>query len=66
MEPTLEDSRGSCGALGDAARLPYADCVFDRVICTYSFNVIPLYQQALDEVSRVLKTLLKNVVLRRR
>jgi ubiquinone/menaquinone biosynthesis C-methylase UbiE len=41
--------------LGDAARLPYADCVFDRVICTYSLNVIPLYQQALDEVSRVLK-----------
>ena len=42
-------------ALGDGARLPFADCVFDRVICTYSFNVIPLYQQALDEVRRVLK-----------
>jgi ubiquinone/menaquinone biosynthesis C-methylase UbiE len=42
-------------ALGDGAQLPFADCVFDRVICTYSFNVIPLYQQALDEVWRVLK-----------
>jgi ubiquinone/menaquinone biosynthesis C-methylase UbiE len=42
-------------ALGDGARLPFADCVFDRVICTYSFNVIPLYRQALDEVWRVLK-----------
>ena len=41
--------------LGDAARLPFADCVFDRVICTYSLNVIPLYRQALDEVSRALK-----------
>ena len=41
--------------LGDGARLPFADCVFDRVICTYSFNVIPLYRQALDEVWRVLK-----------
>ena len=42
-------------AMGDGTRLPFADCVFDRVICTYSFNVIPLYQQALDEVWRVLK-----------
>ena len=42
-------------ALGDGARLPFADCVFDRVVCTYSFNIIPLYQQALDEVWRVLK-----------
>jgi ubiquinone/menaquinone biosynthesis C-methylase UbiE len=42
-------------ALGDGARLPFADCVFDRVICTYALNVMPLYQQALDEVWRVLK-----------
>jgi len=41
--------------LGDAARLPFADCVFDRAICTYSLKVIPPYQQALDEVLRVLK-----------
>ena len=40
---------------GDAAQLPFADSVFDRVICTYSLKVIPLYQQALDEVLRVLK-----------
>jgi len=42
-------------SLGDAARLPFADGVFDRVICTYALKVIPLYRQALDEVLRVLK-----------
>ncbi len=41
--------------LGDAASLPFADCEFDRVLGTYSFSVIPGYQQALDEVARVLK-----------
>jgi demethylmenaquinone methyltransferase/2-methoxy-6-polyprenyl-1,4-benzoquinol methylase len=41
--------------LGDAARLPFADSVFDRVICTYSLKVIPSYRQALDEAARVLK-----------
>jgi demethylmenaquinone methyltransferase/2-methoxy-6-polyprenyl-1,4-benzoquinol methylase len=41
--------------LGDAARLPFADCEFDRVLGTYSFSVIPDYQQAFDEVARVLK-----------
>ncbi len=41
--------------LGDAARLPFADSVFDRIICTYSLKVIPPYRQALDEVVRVLK-----------
>ena len=41
--------------LGNAARLPFADGVFDRVICTYSLKVIPPYRQALDEVVRVLK-----------
>jgi ubiquinone/menaquinone biosynthesis C-methylase UbiE len=41
--------------LGDAARLLFADCEFDRVLGTYSFSVIPGYQQALDQVVRVLK-----------
>ena len=41
--------------LGDASRLPFADCEFDRVLATYSFSVIPDYQQAFDEVERVLK-----------
>ena len=41
--------------LGDASRLPFADNVFDRAICTYSLKVIPPYRQALDEVVRVLK-----------
>jgi demethylmenaquinone methyltransferase/2-methoxy-6-polyprenyl-1,4-benzoquinol methylase len=41
--------------LSDAARLPFADSVFGRVICTYSLKVIPPYRQALDEVVRVLK-----------
>jgi len=41
--------------LGDAASLPFADCEFDRVLGTYSFSVIPGYQQALDEIARVLK-----------
>ena len=40
---------------GDAARLPFADGAFDRVLCTYSLRVIPGYQEALDEVRRVLK-----------
>ena len=42
-------------SLGNAAQLPFADRVFDRVICTYSLKVIPPYHQALDEVLRVLK-----------
>lgn len=41
--------------LGDASRLPFADSVFDRVICTYALKVIPPYHQALDEIVRVLK-----------
>jgi ubiquinone/menaquinone biosynthesis C-methylase UbiE len=41
--------------LGDAARLPFADSMFDRIICTYALKVIPPYRQALDEVVRVLK-----------
>lgn len=41
--------------LGDAARLPFAAGAFDRVLCTYALRVIPPYQQALDEVWRVLK-----------
>jgi len=40
---------------GDAARLPFASKVFDRVICTYSLKIIPAYREALDEVERVLK-----------
>ena len=42
-------------SLGDAAQLPFAEGVFDRVICTYSLKVIPPYRQALDEVLRVLR-----------
>lgn len=41
--------------LGNAAQLPFADRVFDRVICTYALKVIPPYLEALDEVVRVLK-----------
>ena len=41
--------------LGDAARLPFSDCKFDRVLATYSFSVIPDYLQVFDEVERVLK-----------
>lgn len=41
--------------LGDAAQLPFANNTFDRVLCTYALKAIPLYQQALDEVQRVLK-----------
>ena len=41
--------------LGDAVQLPFADSVFDRVICTYALKIIPAYSQALDEVVRVLK-----------
>ncbi len=41
--------------LGNAALLPFADGVFDRVICTYALKIIPPYREALDEVARVLK-----------
>jgi ubiquinone/menaquinone biosynthesis C-methylase UbiE len=41
--------------LGNAARLPFADSMFDRIICTYALKVIPPYREALDEVGRVLK-----------
>lgn len=42
--------------LSDAARLPFADNSFDRVICSYALRVIPPYRQALDEVVRILKS----------
>lgn len=41
--------------LGNAALLPFANSVFDRVICTYALKVIPPYRETLDEVMRVLK-----------
>jgi len=40
---------------GDAVQLPFADATFDRILCTYALKAIPLYEQAIDEVVRVLK-----------
>jgi ubiquinone/menaquinone biosynthesis C-methylase UbiE len=39
---------------GDAAGLPFEDRSFDKVICSYSLNVIPDFVGALEEIRRVL------------
>lgn len=40
---------------GDVARLPYADAVFDTIICTMAFTGYPNGERALDELLRVTK-----------
>lgn len=40
---------------GDVARLPYADAMFDTVICTMAFTGYPNGECALDEMLRVTK-----------
>ena len=39
---------------GDAANLPFQDASFDKVICSFSLNIIPEYICALEEINRVL------------
>lgn len=38
----------------DAARLPFREECFDRVLCTFALNIIPEYRDAVREVERVL------------
>lgn len=38
----------------DAARLPFREGSFDKVICSYALNIIPDYLRAIEEVKRVL------------
>lgn len=40
---------------GDVARLPYADAVYDTVVCTMAFTGYPNGERALDEMLRVTK-----------
>jgi ubiquinone/menaquinone biosynthesis C-methylase UbiE len=40
---------------GDAHALPYDECFFDTVVCTYSLCNIPDPQRAVNEMKRVLK-----------
>lgn len=42
-------------AQGDATMLPFPDNIFDAVVATHVFHLIPDWQQALREVQRVLK-----------
>ena len=41
--------------LGDAANLPFADAVFDRVVCQFGLMFFPDPGRALGEMLRVLK-----------
>jgi ubiquinone/menaquinone biosynthesis C-methylase UbiE len=40
---------------GDAQRLPFPDCSFDSVVCTYSLCSIPDDAHAISEMERVLR-----------
>ncbi|HEY0605907.1 MAG TPA: class I SAM-dependent methyltransferase [Herpetosiphonaceae bacterium] len=40
---------------GDAARLPFADGTFDAIVAVHIFHLISGWQQAMDEVARVLR-----------
>ncbi|HEY0736446.1 MAG TPA: methyltransferase domain-containing protein [Herpetosiphonaceae bacterium] len=40
---------------GDAARLPFADGTFDAIVGVHIFHLISGWQQAMDEVARVLR-----------
>lgn len=40
---------------GDAQDLPFADAIFDTVLCTYSLCNVPDEAQAISEMKRVLK-----------
>ncbi|MBW1935310.1 MAG: methyltransferase domain-containing protein, partial [Deltaproteobacteria bacterium] len=40
---------------GDSAKLPFRNCTYDRIICTYALKVIPPFYETLDEINRVLK-----------
>jgi ubiquinone/menaquinone biosynthesis C-methylase UbiE len=40
---------------GDAARLPFADSVFDAIVAVHIFHLISGWRQAMDEVARVLR-----------
>ena len=42
-------------AQADATRLPFADNCFDAAVAVHVFHLIPGWQQALNEVARVLK-----------
>jgi SAM-dependent methyltransferase len=43
-----------CVVEGDATRLPFASDTFDAAIAVHIFHLIPTWQQALSEVTRVL------------
>ncbi|MCC6741874.1 MAG: methyltransferase domain-containing protein [Planctomycetia bacterium] len=47
--------RGAAVAQADAARLPYRDGAFDRVLCTYVLTSVDGWRRALDELVRVLR-----------
>lgn len=47
--------RGASVAQADAARLPYRDGAFDRVLCTYVLTSVDGWRGALDELVRVLR-----------
>lgn len=40
---------------GDAHNLPFADAIFDTVVCTFGLCAIPDIDAALDEMTRVLQ-----------
>ncbi len=41
--------------LADATRLPFADHLFDAAVAVHVFHLISAWQQALDELARVLR-----------
>ncbi len=42
-------------AVGNALKLPFADGTFDTVVCSEVLEHIPDYQQAIKEITRILK-----------
>ncbi len=55
VERAAQQGRTLLAAVGDAARLPFADASFDSLVCTFALCEVPDVGATLDEFVRVLR-----------